>query len=103
MGRLVWGIAGLGLLAWTLLAWLGHAVIEWGSGLAASGAIALPVTGEAADWLSWSALLLGNVSEVVVIIVWALGAAMILAVAAVAKRLLVRRAAPPVPFRSGVN
>lgn len=103
MSRLIGGITVLGLLAWTLLAWLGHGVIEWGSGLAASGAIALPVTGEAADWLSWSALLLGSISEVVVIIVWALGAGLILAAAAVAKRLLARRPAPPVPFRSGVN
>lgn len=103
MGRLIWGIAGLGLLAWTLLAWLGHAVIEWVSGLAASGAVALPVTGEAADWLGWAAIILGDISGVVVIIVWALGAGLILAVAAVAKRLLARRPARSVPFRSGVN
>lgn len=103
MSRLIGVITAIGLVVWTGLAWLGHALIDWGSALVASGAVALPVTGEAASWLSASALILGNISETVVIIIWALGAGLIVAAAAIAKRLLARRPAYSVPFKSGAN
>lgn len=99
MARLVWWVAALGLLGWTLLAWLGHALLGWGAGLVSGGAIALPLEAEAAAWLSWLALLLGQASGAIVIAIWALGAGVILILAAVARRILARKTEPRQPLK----
>lgn len=91
MRNLVWlvGLVVLGL--WSLVAWGGHALLDWSSNWAAANADVVSGVPEIVETVSWAARGLGNASEIIVIIVWALGAILILGVVGLANRFLGRR------------
>lgn len=91
MRNLIW-IAGLAVLGlWSLLAWGGHALLDWTSNWAAANADQVSAVPEIVETLSWAFRSLGNASEIIVIIVWALGAVLILGLVGLANRFLGRR------------
>lgn len=91
MRNLIWlgGLVVLGL--WSLVAWGGHALLDWTSNWAAANADMVSGVPEIVETVSWAARGLGNASEIIVIIVWALGAILILGLVGLANRLLGRR------------
>ncbi|MFC5508480.1 MULTISPECIES: hypothetical protein [Hyphomicrobiales] len=91
MRNLIWlgGLIILGL--WSLVAWGGHALLDWTSNWAAANADMVSGVPEIVETVSWAARGLGNASEIIVIIVWALGAILILGLVGLANRLLGRR------------
>jgi hypothetical protein len=91
MRNLIWlgGLVVLGL--WSLAAWGGHALLDWTSNWAAANADMVSGVPEIVETVSWAARGLGNASEIIVIIVWALGAILILGLVGLANRLLGRR------------
>jgi hypothetical protein len=91
MRNLIWlgGLVVLGL--WSLVAWGGHALLDWTSNWAAANADVVSGVPEIVETVSWAARGLGNASEIIVIIVWALGAILILGLIGLANRFLGRR------------
>lgn len=91
MRNLIWlgGLIVLGL--WSLVAWGGHALLDWTSNWAAANADMVSGVPEIVETVSWAARGLGNASEIIVIIVWALGAILILGLVGLANRFLGRR------------
>lgn len=88
MRRLVWviGLAVLGL--WSVLAWGSHALLDGASGWAAANASRVSEVPEIVEAISRAFRSLGDASEIVVGIVWALGALLILGLAGVVSRLI---------------
>jgi len=87
----VW-IAACGALAiWSLLAWVGHSLLDWTSEWAAINADAVSSVPAIVETVSWAFRSLGNASEIIVVIVWALGAILIIGVAGLASRFLAKR------------
>ncbi len=95
MRNLIWlgGLIILGL--WSLVAWGGHALLDWTSNWAAANADMVSGVPEIVETVSWAARGLGNASEIIVIIVWALGAVLILGLVGLANRFLGRRRPSP--------
>jgi hypothetical protein len=91
----IWVVAVIVLVIWSLVAWGGHALLDWASDWAAANADGISPVPEVVEWVSWGFLSLGNASEAIVLIVWALGAILIVALAGLASRLLARRRAKP--------
>lgn len=91
MRNLIWlgGLVILGL--WSLVAWGGHALLDWTSNWAASNADRVSGVPEIVETVSWAFRSLGNASEFIVVIVWALGAVLILGLVGLANRFLARR------------
>lgn len=91
MRSLIW-IAGLVVLGlWSLVAWGGHALLDWTSNWAAANADMVSGVPEIVETLSWAFRSLGNASEIIVLIVWALGALLIVGLFGLANRFLGRR------------
>jgi hypothetical protein len=94
MRSLIW-IAGLVVLGlWSLVAWGGHALLDWSSDWAAANADQVSGVPEIVETLSWALRSVGNASEIIVLIVWALGALLILGLVGLANRFLGRRPRP---------
>ncbi|MCZ8041081.1 MAG: hypothetical protein O9330_01270 [Beijerinckiaceae bacterium] len=100
MRNLIWlgGLIVLGL--WSLVAWGGHALLDWTSNWAAANADQVSGVPEIVETLSWAFRSLGNASEVIVLIIWALGAVLILGFIGLANRFLARRRPPLRPLKS---
>lgn len=90
MQRIVWIAATIGFALWSLLAWLGYAMLGWVAEFTTNNADRLTIGGEFTDWLLWAADLLGAAGGTLIVILWLLGSAMI-AVLAFAVSWLVRR------------
>lgn len=91
-----WTAAIIALFVWSLLAWGGLALLKWSSDWAASNAENISQLPEVVEWVSWSFRSLGNASEIAVVIVWAIGAVLIIGSASLVIRFLAsRRAKPP--------
>ncbi len=89
----IWIAAGGALAFWSLLAWAGHALLDWTSEWAAVNADRVSSVPEIVETVSWGFRSLGNASEIIVVIVWALGSILIIGVAGLANRFLARRSA----------
>ncbi len=69
----VWGVALVALVVWSLLAWGGHALLDLSSDWAAANADKISSVPDIVEWASWGFRSLGNASEIVVMIAWAVG------------------------------
>lgn len=97
MRSLIKIVAAIVLVLWSLFAWAVHALLGAAAGFAVANTWLIPVPPE---WVYWAAAVLdgaSGVGSVLVWIVWALGAAMILIVAAIALKLA-GRSAPPATY-----
>lgn len=91
MTRLIWIVAGCALLVWSGFAWLGHGLVEWIAAFAGNNAGELTLGPDLAALLVWLANLLAAAGSVVVVLIWLIGCAAIMILAAIASRLLARR------------
>lgn len=87
----IWIIAVIALAVWSLLAWGGHALLDWLSDWAAANADKLSSVPEIVEWTSWGFRNLGNASEYIVLIAWALGSILIVGLAGLVSRFLAAR------------
>lgn len=87
----VWIFSIVALAVWSLLALAGHALLDWSTDWAAANADKLSSTPETVEWTSWAVRILGNTSEIVVVIVWAIGALLIVGLASLSSRFLSKR------------
>lgn len=90
MRMFIWIAAGGAIAVWSLLAWAGHALLDWTSEWAAANADAVSSVPAIVETISWGFRSLGNASEIIVVIVWALGSILIVGVAGLANRFLTR-------------
>lgn len=97
MQRIVWIIAAMALALWSLLAWLGNAMLGWLADFVAANAGQLTMAGELAGWLSWSAALADAAGGALIVVVWLLGSVAIAIVAFFISRLAGRHAPPQKP------
>lgn len=100
MQRLIWIVAGIGFVVWSLLAWFGYAVLGWVGEFTANNAGQFGANTELADWLAWAAGTIGAAGGTLIVIVWLFGAAVIAAVAFGIAKLVQRREAPPADMRA---
>jgi len=93
MKTLIW-IATAGILAlWSLLAWIVHGLVGVAGHLVATNADVIPADPLLVEWASWLASAGTGIGEWLVIIVWALVSAVLLAMGAVGARLMPRLSA----------
>lgn len=93
MNKLIWAVAGIAILVWSGLAWLGHGLLEWATAFASSNADRLTLGSEFSGLLIWLAGLLDGAGGFIIAAIWLIVSAAIVAVAAILSRLLGRRAA----------
>jgi hypothetical protein len=91
MRLLIWSIATVAVALWSLVAWAGHGLLDWSSDWAAANADQVSSVPEIVEWLSWALRSIGNASEIIVVIVWALGSILIIGLAGIANRFLAGR------------
>ncbi|MGY6251386.1 hypothetical protein ACXIUS_28270 [Bosea thiooxidans] len=89
----IWMLALVAIAVWSLVAWAGHGLLDLTSDWAAANADKISSVPEIVEWLSWALRSLGNASEIVVLIVWALGSILIIGAAGLASRVLAGRKA----------
>ncbi|ODT17384.1 MAG: hypothetical protein ABS35_25970 [Kaistia sp. SCN 65-12] len=89
----IWILAIVAIAFWSLVAWAGHGLLDWTTDLAAENADKVSSVPEIVEWLSWGLRSLGNASEIIVLIAWAIGSILIVGLAGLANRLLVGRKA----------
>jgi hypothetical protein len=77
MKGLVLGAGAVALLVWTLIAWLGHALLVAVGGFGAANADLLPVPPEWVVFLSETLNLATGFSGVIVVTIWLIGAGLI--------------------------
>lgn len=97
MRKLIWFLTIVALAVWSGIAWLVHAAIGVGGNLAALNADAVPLDPEAIEWISWLASTGTGLGEWLVIAVWAVVAALVLLIGAVAARFLPNRGTVQLP------
>jgi hypothetical protein len=91
MRLLIWSVATVAVALWSLVAWAGHGLLDWSSDWAAANADQVSSVPEIVEWLSWALRSIGNASEIIVVIVWALGSILIIGLAGIANRFLAGR------------
>ena len=91
MRLLIWSVATVALALWSLVAWAGPGLLDWSSDWAAANADQVSSVPEIVEWLSWALRSIGNASEIIVVIVWALGSILIIGLAGIANRFLAGR------------
>jgi hypothetical protein len=97
MRKLIWFLTIAVVVVWSGLAWLVHAAIGVGGNLAASNADIVPLDPETVEWISWLASFGTGVGEWLVLAVWAVVAAVVLAIGAIFARLLPDRGTIQIP------
>lgn len=88
MRTLVWIITWIVIALWSGIAWAAHWVIGLGGQVVSSNSDILPVEPEMVEWASWLAVFGTDVGEWLVIIVWAIVAAIIFALGFIVTRLV---------------
>jgi hypothetical protein len=86
-------LAIVAIVVWSLMAWAGHGLLDWTSDWAAANADKVSSVPETVEWLSGALRSLGNASEIVVLIVWALGSILIIGAAGLVSRIFAGRKA----------
>ena len=94
MQRAIWIVAAICFVFWSLLAWLGYAVLGWVGDFTANNAGQLTTNMEMADWLAWAADMVGAAGGTLIVILWLFGSAVIAVVAFALSRLLGNRERP---------
>lgn len=94
MQRVIWIVAAIGFLLWSLMAWLGYAVLGWVGDFTASNAGRLTAGAEMSEWLAWAAEVIGAAGGTLIVILWLFGSAAIAVMAFGASWLLRRHEAP---------
>ncbi|MBX9907523.1 MAG: hypothetical protein K2Z25_02315 [Beijerinckiaceae bacterium] len=89
----IWMLAFVAIAVWSLIAWAGDGLLDWTTDWAADNADKVSSVPEIVEWLSWGLRSLGNASEIIVLIVWAIGSILIIAAAGLANRFLAGRKA----------
>lgn len=89
----IWMLAFVAIAVWSLVAWIGHGLLDWTTDWAADNADKVSSVPQIVEWLSWGLRGLGNASEIIVLIVWAVGSILIIAAAGLANRFLAGRQA----------
>jgi hypothetical protein len=87
----IWLVAIAGIVVWSFVAWAGHGILNWSSNWAAANADQVSSVPEIVEWLSWALRGIGNASEIIIVIVWALGSILIIGLAGIASRFLSSR------------
>lgn len=87
----IWIFATVAVAFWSLVAWAGHGLLDWTSDWAAANADQVSSVPETVEWLSWAVRSIGNASEIIVVIVWALVSILIMGLAGIADRFLTGR------------
>jgi hypothetical protein len=85
MKQLVWGLALVAAVLWSLLAWGTYALVEWVGRFAAANADQVSGHPEAVEWLSWAAGWLTSAGLAGVMVIWLAGIGLILAIPALVR------------------
>ena len=94
MKTLIWIVTAAVIGLWSLLAWIVHGLVGVAGNLVASNADLIPADPLLVEWASWLAFAGTGVGEWLVVIVWALVSAVLLAMGFVATRLIPRFKTP---------
>lgn len=90
MKTLIWTVTAGILGLWSLLAWIIHGLVGIAGHLVSANADIIPADPLLVEWASWLASAGTGVGEWLVLIVWALVSAVLLAMGFVATRLMPR-------------
>ncbi len=90
MRTIVWAVTALMLLLWSGLAWVTYELLGVGGNLVATNADIVPVDPILVEWASWLANAGTGVGEWLVIVLWLIVSAVILAIGFVVTRFLPR-------------
>jgi hypothetical protein len=85
---LIWILFAIGFAVWSFTAWLAHTFIGFGGNIASGNADVFGLPPEAVEFVSWLAHFGAGVGEWLVIVVWALGSAVMWFAAYLLTRLL---------------
>ncbi len=99
MKNLIWIATAIVIGLWSLVAWITHGLVSVAGNLVATNADLLPADPLLIEWASWLASAGTGVGEWLVVAVWALVSAVLLALGFVATRL-VPRFRSPLPVRN---
>jgi hypothetical protein len=83
MKRLLWGLAWIAVVVWSLFAWGAYGLLDFFGGMAARNADIVTGHPETVEWLSWALTALRGLGLGAIVIVWGLVSLLILAVPAV--------------------
>lgn len=70
MGILLWPVALLAFLAWSLAAWIAFGLSDWLAGLLGTSLAGL-LTADLGPWAAWLLASLGKIVQAVIMVVWA--------------------------------
>ncbi|MFN4144127.1 hypothetical protein [Aestuariivirga sp.] len=90
MKTLVWLVTGAVIALWSLLAWIAHGLVSVAGNLMASNADLIPADPLLIEWASWLASAGTGIGEWLVVAVWALVSAVLVAFGFIATRVLPR-------------
>jgi hypothetical protein len=90
MKTLIWICTAALLALWSAIAWAAHGLIGVGGSLVATNADVVPVDPLLVEWASWLATVGTGVGEWLVIAIWAIVSAVVLALGFLATRLVPR-------------
>lgn len=90
MRTIVWAVTALILLLWSGLAWITYELLGVGGNLVATNADIVPVDPILVEWASWLANAGTGVGEWLVIVLWLIVSAVIVAIGFVVTRFLPR-------------
>src|SRR4028119_2302982 len=82
MKRLLWGLAWITFLVWSLFAWGAYGLLDFFGGVAARNADMVTGHPETVEWLSWALTTLRGLGLGAIVVVWGLVSLLILAVPA---------------------
>lgn len=77
MGLLLWPVAILVFLAWSLAAWIVYSLSDWLAGLLANAASGI-LSADLGPWAQWLLNSLGDIIQIGVIVLWGIVSVMIL-------------------------
>ena len=80
MTRLLWLLAWIGVAIWSLFAWAAYGLVDLFGGLAARHADTVTGHPDTVVWLSWTFGVLRDLGLGAIVVVWALGSLVMLAV-----------------------
>src|SRR5918998_1802033 len=80
MKRLLWGLAWIAVLVWSLFAWGAYGLLDFFGGFAARNADMVTGHPESVEWLSWALMTLRSLGLGAIVVVWGLVSLVILAI-----------------------
>lgn len=90
MSILLWPIAIVVFLLWSLVAWIAYGLSDWAAGLVAAGAAGI-LSADLGPWAAWLLASLGDLVQIGVVIAWLAIGALILASPMLVRRTLSSR------------